>query len=264
MKKYLQAARNVWESALVYRLNFTMWRVRNVLLVLTTYYLWLVVVPANKPFLGYSQSLMLTYILGASFISSMVLSSRSFGIGEEINNGDLSIYLLRPINFFYYAFAKDMGDKAMNIMFSIVELTILFTILRPPLFIQHNIFVLLSAIFSTLIGIFLYFCINVLMGFIGFWSPETWAPRFILTILISFLGGGSFPLDILPKEIYSMFKLLPFTYLQYFPLKIYLGQLSLLDGMTGAFISIAWVGILVYLIKYLWIKGLKSYTAYGR
>lgn len=264
MRKYFVAARNVWDSMLVYRLNFTMWRVRNVLLILSTYYLWLVIVPVNKPFLGYTQSLMLTYVLGAAFISSIVLTSKSFGVGDEINNGDLSIFLIRPINFFYYVFAKDMGDKAMNISFAVIELLILLFILRPPLFLQQNVFVIVLALISTLIGVLLYFCFNLLTGFIGFWSPETWAPRFIFTILISFLGGGSFPLDILPKGVYAAFKFLPFTYLQYFPLKIYLGQLSVFETISGLSISIVWIFVLIYFIRVLWIKGLRSYTAYGR
>ena len=116
MNKYLLVAKNTWYETVTYRFNFVMWRIRVVFQMLTVYFLWLAIIPSNGNFLGYTKPLMLTYILGTSFISSITLASRSYGIGEEINNGNLSNFLIKPINYFLYWFAKDMGDKAMNIL----------------------------------------------------------------------------------------------------------------------------------------------------
>lgn len=264
MKKYYIIARNTWDEMLTYRVSFIMWRLRNVIQLLTIYFLWSVILPTGKTLLGYSQSLMLTYILGTSLLDSIVLSSRTYAVGEEINNGNLMNFLLRPINYFMYWFSKDLGDKFMNLCFSTVELILIFIILKPPFFIQTNPFYILPFIFSIILSLFMYFFINFLLGLIGFWSPEIWAPRFIFITLLGFFAGSLFPLDILPRAVYEILRLLPFTYLLYFPLKIYLGQLSFLEIVTGLSVSVFWTFAIYFIVRTVWQKGLKNYTAYGR
>lgn len=264
MKKYLLVVRNTWEEMVTYRLNFAMWRVRTVLQLLVVYFLWLTLIPADGKLFGYSQSNMLTYILGVSFLSAIVLSTRSHEIGENINNGDLSIFLIRPIKYFSYWFARDVGDKLFNIVFSIAEIAIMLFLLQPPLFLQANIVYLFFSLISIILAVFLYFLFGCLMGMIGFWSPEVWAPRFILFVLLNFFSGSLFPLDILPKSIFTIFELTPFPYLLYFPLKIYLGQLPNVLIYQGLLTSFIWIGILSFALRLVWMKGLRIYTAVGR
>lgn len=247
-----------------YRVNFLMWRVRTVLQVITVYFLWLIVIPQGGEFLGYSQSHMLTYVLGSTLVSSIVFSTRTHEIGDNINSGDLSIFLIRPINYFFYCFVRDVADKGFNIMFAFAELMILFFLMKPPVFFQTDILYLLLCTIAVILGVFLYFFIGSLLGLIGFWSPEVWAPRFILFILLTFFAGSLFPLDIIPQSIYTIFTLLPFPYLLYFPLKIYLGQLSFNSIFFGFSVSVAWVIILFFITRSVWLRGLKMYTAVGR
>lgn len=264
MKKYFLIARLTWDEILTYRLSFTMWRVRWVLGLVAVYFLWAAVFPTNGMLFGYTQSLMLTYILGSSLISSVVLSSKTIAIGDEINQGNLSNFLIKPINYFKYWFARDLGDKAMNICFATVELSMLFAFLRPPVFIQTNVnYIFLTAI-SVFIALILFFFINFLLGLIGFWTEEVWAPRFVFFIILNFFAGQLFPLDILPATLFSIFRFLPFTYLLFFPIKIYLGQLSLIEVYFGLIISVFWLVILYLLLKFVWKRGLKNYAAQGR
>lgn len=263
MDKYLRVAQNTWQENIEYRLNFVMWRIRVMLQLITVYVLWFALLPAGDQLFGYTQSTILTYVLGTAVISSIVFSSRSFSIGDEINKGDLSNYLIKPMNYFTYQFARDIGDKGLNIIFSIIELTILILLLKPPLFIQTNLELLGLAFLAILLGILLFFCCNLLLGMIGFWSPEVWAPRFIFMTLLMFFSGGLFPLDILPDKIYRIFEFLPFGYMMYFPLKIYLGQLTMSAIMQGLMVSGLWVLILFGIVELIWKKGLKGYAAYG-
>lgn len=264
MKKYWLVVKNTWDEVFTYRLNFTMWRVRNILTFLTLYYLWYALLPEGSSLFGYNQSTILTYILGTALLQAIILSSRSYAIADEINQGNLSNYLLKPLSYFKYWFAKDLGDKAMNIAFASLELALLFIILHPPLMIQADIIILFFFFVTVLNAILIFFFFNIILGMIGFWSNEVWAPRFIFMVLLGFFSGGYFPLDILPQKAFSLFKALPFQYLLYFPLKIYLGQLSYLEIISGILISSLWIIVLYILIDKLWEKGLAVYTAQGR
>lgn len=263
MHKYFVVAQNTWNEIMTYRLSFLMWRIRTVLQLLTVYFLWVTLVPSGQMLFGYSHIQMLTYVVGTSVISAIVFSTRTHEIGENINSGNLSGMLLKPVSYFGYWFSRDIGDKLVNVVCSVGEIIIIFLLLRPSLFFQIDPLLLFYTILSVIIAIILYFIIGSLLGMIGFWSPEVWAPRFIFFILIQFFSGSFFPIDIFPKPLFEAFSLLPFPYLLFFPLKIYLGQLSNPEIMQGLTVEIFWIGILSYACFFVWKKGLRIYTAYG-
>lgn len=264
MKKYLQVAKNTFDETIAYRTSFIIYRVRGLLGILTLYFLWLAVLPQGQTFLGYSQSMMLTYVLGISLLSSIVLATRSQSIAVDINEGNLSNYLLKPISFFRFHFARDLGDKLMNLFFAVIELSLLFLILKPPLFFQTDVVYLSFFAISVILASILYFYFSLLFGFFGFWSNEVWGPRFIFYQLLTFFAGGLFPLDILPQSVFNAIEFLPFTYLIYFPIKVYMGDVSLLTVFKGLIVTSLWIVCMYYLTSYIWRKGLRSYTAHGR
>lgn len=264
MNKYLQVAKNTVEEMVAYRLSFFLYRLRNVMSFLTMYFLWFAILPQNGTFAGYDRQMMLTYIFGTSLVSTFVMTSRSQAIGNEINEGNLSNYLLRPMNYFSFWFARDMGDKLVNALFGVFELGLLFYFLKPPLFLQTDPFILGLLSIAVVLGIINYFFISVGLGMIGFWSRDIWAPRFIFYSVLIFFSGGLFPLDLLPNAIRTIFQALPFAYLLYFPVKVYLGQIPLQQILIGLVVSFGWTFLLYFLVNRLWKKGLKLYTAYGR
>lgn len=264
MSKYLVVVKNSLQGYFVYRLNFLLWRVRVVISILISFFLWQTIFKGRNQVFDYKESQMLTYIFLLTFVSGVVLSTRVFRVAEEINLGRLSNLLVRPINYFGYVFAQDISDKSINTCCSILEMALLVAILHPPLVLQGQIFFLSLFIFSIILAAFLYFEIGLILSFIGFWSRETWAPQFIFFILVAFLAGTYFPLDIVPAPIYQILQLLPFTYLVFFPLKIYLGTA---DGgflIKGFFVLGFWLLALWLTLKFLWQKGLKVYTAEGQ
>ena len=263
MYKYYLVAKNTWDEILSYRVNFVLWRVRAFIGMLIGYFLWSSVMPSSGTLFGYSKELMISYVLLAPLVFSIVFSTRTHEIAENINTGDLSYFLSKPFGYFRYWFSRDLGDKAMNVAFSLFEFSLFVLVVRPEIFIQGNLFYLFMFLVSLILAIILMFFIGCLMSMIGFWSPEVWAPRFIFYTLVSFFAGSLFPLDILPKPVYEVIKFLPFTYLQYFPLKIYLGQLNFTEILQGFAVSLVWTGVAYVSMKGAWNKGLKIFTGAG-
>jgi ABC-2 type transport system permease protein len=264
MKIHLQIIKDTWEEYMVYRLNFILWRVRMVMQILVTYFLWWAIFSNRQIFAGYTESMMLTYILLSSIVRTIILSTTTMEIGDIINEGKLSNHLVRPFSFFSYYIARDTGDKLLNLLFSIVEVAALFLILRPPVFLQGSPLVIIVALGASGLGMVLYFLYNMVFGFMGFWTQDVWAPRFLSFVIMEFLAGGVYPLDILPKTLFLISKSLPFYYFLYFPLGIYMGKITgwdILYGFAGAFI---WIGIFALGVRVLWRKGLRVYTAEGR
>lgn len=262
--KYWQVFKLSWQEQLVYRLNFVMWRVRNITALVTIYFLWLAIFRERGEILGYSQTLMLTYILATSILRAVILSSRTIDVAGEIVQGDLTLYLLRPLSYFKYWFTRDIADKVLNIGFAAVEISLLILLLKPPIFLQTNLVYLLGFLVATSLGIILYFFINMLLGMIGFFSPEAWAPRFLFIVSIEFFAGGLFPLDVLPVGIFRLFQSLPFGYLLFFPINVYLGRVSPAEMFFGLAVSSFWIFASYRFLEFVWQKGLRTYAAEGR
>lgn len=264
MNKYLAVVKLSLQEYFVYRLNFILWRVRIVLSILITFFLWQAAYSGKQVIFNYTLPQMLTYIILLSFIHGVVLSTQTNRVSEEIAWGNLSNFLIRPINYFYHCLSRDFADKIVNTVCSVMEITLLIVLFKPPVFLQTNLSILLFFALSVMLAAFIYFLVNMLLSIIGFWSKEVWAPRFIFYIVVAFLAGTYFPLDIVPSGIYRMLQFLPFTYMVFFPLKIYLGNFDLPFLLTGFLVSILWSVILAFLLKVVWRKGLRKYTAEGR
>jgi len=263
MGAYIAIFRTALSEYFVYRLNFILWRVRSVLTLLIRYYLWLAVFEESVLIFGYTESKMLTYILLSSIISYIVLSTKTADVAGEIVDGKIVNYILKPISFFKYLVAKDLADKFLNVAFSIAEIALLIWLLKPPLFIQTDPTMYLFMLYFIVIGTIISFFINISLSFVGFWTPEIWGPRFIFFMLILFFSGTYFPLDILPTPIYYAMFLTPFPYFFYLPSRIYLG---LPQGQLFVFLILGtgWVFISYYATKWLWHKGMRQFSFFGR
>ena len=272
MKKYWQIISNTWQEYFVYRLNFLVWRLRSFISFAMVYFFWGAVFTGQSgrrlSAFDWNESQILTYIIGVALLRSIVFSSRTIDVGGEINQGNLTNYLLKPLNFVTYWFSRDIADKILNIVCAVFELTLFFSILKPNLFWQTNIFYLSFFILTIILATILYFYINLFLGLIAFWTPESWSgiwgPRFVFIIILEFFGGTIFPLDFLPKSILNFLNLTPFPYLIYFPLKIYLGKITSLEIILGLAICFLWVFMWHFIVERTWRAGLRVYGAEGR
>ncbi len=263
-KKYLMIFKNTWDEYSAYRINFVFWRVRVVLRFLITYFLWSAIYSSQQNYFGYNRQSMLSYVLLTYLVSNFVFATRTQDIGSEINEGRLTNYLLRPINYFTGLIARDISDKFINFIFTVVEFVFLLNIFQPPIFFQTNFNIVVFSIIGFLGSIVIYFYISILLGFIGFWSAEIWGIRFIFMVLLDFFAGTLFPIDILPAIVTKILLFTPFPYMFYFPIKIYLGRLSLNEIILGFGVLCTWIFLLKSLVMIVWNKGLRIYSAEGR
>ena len=267
MRKYLAIFKISFAQEFAYRLNFIMWRVRNVMQIFLIFFLWSSVFsdPTRVVF-GYDKGRILTYVFGILIIKAIVLSARTVEVAGEISSGDLTNFLLKPVSYFKYWFTRDLSSKALNLSFAAVETTILYFILKPPFFIQTDIAQISAFVLSLALAVILFFGLLFLSNLITFWMPEQgWSAQFLVIVIITdFLSGGVFPLDILPLALQRILYGLPFPYLLFFPLQVYLGKISGSAMWGGILIAMAWALVLMAGMNFVWNKGIRKYEAVGR
>lgn len=267
MNRYLSIFKISFQQEFAYKLNFIMWRVRNVLQIFIVFFLWdSVFSDPSRIVFGYDRAKILTYIFGTLVLKAFIFSARSVDVPGEISEGTLTNYILKPISYFKYWITRDIASKVLNLMFAAVEITILFVILKPDFFFQTNVIYLIGFIITLLIANFLLFVIRFITSFITFWAPEmAWGSQFLIVVTITeFLSGSVFPLDIFPALFQKVLYMTPFPYILFFPLQVYLGKVTPEFMIQGIVISLIWSVITVMIMNLIWVAGLKTYRAEGR
>jgi len=264
MPKYLTLAKITFEEYLVYRLNFVLWRFRSLVSFLTLFFFWLAIYGNRNEFLGYEKSQMLAYVVGIAVLRSIVLSSRSVDLGGQIRSGELTKIVLRPLGIFSFWFSRDLVDKLLNIFFTFLELAIVLAVFKFPFWFPTRLGTYIIFIFMVILAIFLYFFLSFVISTTAFWTEEIWATRWLFgVIFLEFFAGTFFPIDVLPVWLQKIIYFTPFPYLVFYPLKIWLEQISGVEAVKAVFISLSWLLLFWWLAKFLWQKGAKNYGAYG-
>jgi len=267
MKKYLSVFNISLRQEFAYKLNFFMWRFRNILNILVFFFLWNSIFEIDHTeVFGYTKERILTYAIILIMVRSISLSSRSVDVASQIANGEISNLLVKPVNFFKYWLARDISSKILNLLFSVLEVFILVYLLNPPIFVQINPVIIGLFFFSIIISSLIYFNILMLTNFVTFWMPEAnWGAQFlIIVVIVEFFSGAFFPIDIFPDFLYRIIMFTPFPYLIYTPIKIYLGSFTFTESIKMLIYGQIWVFVLWYLVRKVWFKGLKIYESYGK
>lgn len=265
MYKYWRIFSLSFQEEFTYRLNFILWRVRNLLKIVMTYFLWQGIFISQQTAFGYTQDQMTTYVLMVLVVTAIVFSAPSSSIGGEIANGDLSNYLLRPFSYLKYWFTRDLASKLLNLLFVSLELTLLWVFLKPNFEFRIGGWEFLAFLTACLIGMIMYFFFQLTSRFVAFWSPENiWGISFLTYLFTDLLGGTIFPLDILPPPLQYALSLTPFPYFIYYPIAIFVGKITGFEIVMVLIKGLIWIFLMWLIAGFVWKKGLKNYSSVGR
>ena len=263
MKKYWFIFAIYWQEGLSRRASFIMERFRALVVLVSFYYFWSALLKNRTSFAGYDRSQMITYVLGMNVLRSIVFATRTEEIASEINHGRLSSYLLKPVNFMLYTLFRDLSEKSINLVSSVIEVFGLIFLFHvhlqwPPNF-QSWILFAASIVGAT----WLYFILSFMTGCWGFWTSESWGPRFLLELFLEFTAGAFFPLDVLPPLAQHIIKSFPSPYLVFFPLQLFLGKLNQQQMINGFLTQAFWILAISGMARWVWSKGMRNYSAVG-
>ena len=262
LRKYLTVFKLSWQNILQYRLNFLMGRVRNIILLLTLYFLWTTIFSNKTTLFGFTNEQILTYVLVGNFFYSLIFAHSDNDIADAIASGNLSSFLIRPINYLFYWFVRRLASRLMYLLMTILETGFFILLVRPDLQLPtaHN---LLLALVAVVLATALFTFLDFSAGTLAFWTHRAYGPRFALRMLMDFTSGRMFPLNILPPMIFTVLNVLPFSFLIFFPLNLYQGRLGSLGIIQGFVTQILWTALAFLLMRELWQRGLRRYEAVG-
>jgi ABC-2 type transport system permease protein len=269
MRERFVKYRFIWQlgvqNALVYRTNFLLRAIFNLIPLLAIITLWRAIYGGKDASIaGYTLPQMVSYYLLVTVIDALTsVTEDDWQIAADIKEGHISQFLIRPMEYLGYRLCLFLSGRLVFTVASAAPVVVFLVMqqdyfLWPPGLGAFFCFAL-SLLFSALIQFFLSFALATL----AFWVLEISSFVFVLLAAQRLLGGQMFPIDVLPTPLAHALLFTPFPCQTFFPASIYLGRLSGQALAAGLFVQFVWMIAAWLLARFCWTRGLRTYTAFG-
>ena len=253
------------QSNLVYRVNFAVRGFFSFFHLVVVFVLWGAAYAGNPTIGGFNFGQTFTYFVALIVVQFMIGAfNEDYQISEEIRNGLINQFLLKPVNYFAYRFSIYLSARLVTGVLIIIPVIITYPLLRNYLVLPHDWWRLALGLPALVMSALIQFGIAYCFGLMSFWFLEIQGLVVLSMALESVLGGQIFPLDLLPDWLFRISQYLPYYYQMYFPAAIFTGRIKTpAQALEGLGIQLFWVVVLLALAHLLWVRGLRRYTAVG-
>ncbi len=169
------------------------------------YFLWKAVL-IGKADIVFKQTI--SYLVLMQFMS-LIFPKSSYDLNDEVQSGDISLTLLKPMSLSTKLFWEGVGFSiAKIIVIGFVEIIIYF-LLTPTVF---TIFSLLMVLITMILAYILYFELELILGAFSFYTYSIWGITTLKSAILLIFSGNLFPLNYYPAIIRKIAEVLPFQY----------------------------------------------------
>ncbi len=233
---------------------------------ITQLFLWTAVFAGAAPgsnVAGFGRQEMLTYFLLTNLLGLAGSGSLPWEMADDIRQGRLSQFILRPFHYFHYQWHLLIGRLCIEPIFLILPAALLLWLTRSVLHVPEEGWRLAYFAAAVALGIQVSFLINFILGTFSFWLLNNSGILHMMGPLQALFAGYWFPLALLPKPMLLVLGNSPFAYQTYFPLRIYLGQLDQAAALRGMGIQALWIAGMGFFAYWLWRRAIRAYSAVG-
>jgi len=253
------------QSNIVYRWNFAIRGFLSLFHLAVVFILWGAAYENNATIGGFALDQTITYFVMLIILQFLIGAfNEDYQISEEIRNGLINQFLLKPVNYFAYRFSIYAAARCVSGLLVFVPLLLAYPFMREYITFPTEPWRIALGLPAILLGAMIQFSIAYCFGMLTFWFLEIQGFVILSMAVESVLGGQIFPLDLLPPWILRIAEYLPFYYQMYFPAAILTGRVndpSLV--LRGLGIELCWVAALLAFGQFLWVRGLRRHTAVG-
>jgi ABC-2 type transport system permease protein len=252
------------QSNLVYRWNFALRGCFSLFHLAVVFILWGAAFAGAHSIGGFDVRQTMTYFVMLTVLQFFIGAfNEDYQISEEIRNGLINQFLLKPINYFTYRFSIYVAARLVSGLLILVPLALALPVLRDYLTFPAEWWRLALGLPAVFLAGLIQFSIAYCFGLLSFWFLEIQGFIILSLAVETLLGGQMFPLDLMPHWVFRLSQLLPFYYQMYFPAAIFTGRIDQALALQGLAAQFAWVLLLLGLNQWLWRRGLRRHTAVG-
>lgn len=252
------------QSGLVYRWNFFLRAMFSLMHLTVVFVLWGAIFLGHETIGGFDVRQTMTYFVVLLALQFMIGAfNEDYQISEEIRNGMINQFLLKPINYYIYRISQFAAARCVSGVIVLIPLALAFPVIGDQLVLPTETWRIWLGIPALALSAVLQFTFAFCFGMLSFWFLEIHGFVILSYAIETILGGQVFPLDLLPAPVFAVAQLLPFAYQMYFPAAILTGRIGYDTALSGLAIQVCWVALFLMLARFLWERGLHKHTAVG-
>lgn len=215
---------------------------------------------AEGPIAGFGQAEFARYFAITLLVRQLTGAWVLWELNYLIRTGELSPWLLRPLNPLWYNLVSTVAAIPMRVLVLVPILAALF-LWRPELAFSPGLARIALFALSVTLALALSWLIQAIFGMLAFWADQSLGIFQAWFAVWAALSGYFVPMPLLPGWLAETARLLPFHASLGAPIDILMGTeaapLELLAAQAG------WVIVAVALVNLLWRAGIRRYGAFG-
>lgn len=231
---------------------------------LVQYFIWKAVYNTHSSFSGLSMEQMISYFAIAALISYIIMDFADWNLQMLIHTGKFLTFVLRPMSHIYFAFSQKVGHRVLGVIFEFIPLLFIFSIVfKIKLIPAYPVW----AVISIALGFIMMFLVDYCVGITAFWLTRTSGVRRMFLLLRDISSGVLVPLTLFPLFLQKVFFILPFQFISYVPVRVFIGSYEL-AGISCTIPQIVGIQAIAVILMSLFTllfyrQGIKKFTAVG-
>lgn len=231
---------------------------------LVQYFIWKAVYSTHSSINGLSMNQMITYFAIAALINYVIMDFADWNLQMLIHTGKFLTYILRPMSHVFFAFSQKVGHRILGLVFEFIPVYLIFLLVFKIRLVPTQ---LVWTLISTALGFIMMFLVDYCVGITAFWLTRTSGVRRMFLILRDISSGVLVPLTLFPGVIQNVFFVLPFQFITYVPIRVFIGSYEL-AGISCSIPQIVGIqaiatgGMTVFTLLF-YRQGLKQFTGVG-
>ena len=259
---YAEFVRVGFVNTLAYRLRYYTGIVTYFIYVTVYYFIWKAIYAHSASIGGFDFSHILTYIAVGWIIRSFYFNNVDQDMANQVIEGKLAMDLIKPVNiqlmYVAQAFGECLFRAGMLSLPSAVALMLIYP-LRPPASLHHFLAFLVSVVFSF----FIVAAINFAVGTLAVRLKSILGLLRAKYFLLELFSGLLLPITYFPHVLQRVFKFLPFEYISYVPVLLYLGNINGKSIAASLAVQLFWVVVLFAIGHAMWRWSSRKITIQG-
>jgi len=246
---------------LAYRGAVAIWVLTSVIQPLVFIVVWRTVAGAGSTG-GYSAAQFVAYFLVMMVVDHLTFIWHMWEFEYRIRTGAFSPLLLRPVHPIHHDVCENLSYKLVGLV-GILPAAVLLAVLFDADLSRTSPAAVLAFLPALLLAMVLRFVVEWCVALSAFWLIKVSAINTVFFSLFTFLGGQFAPLDVLPPWMQAVAAWTPFPWTLAFPVEVLLGRRAGSELVVGYAAQLAWIAVAVLVLRLLWSRATRRYSAVG-
>ncbi len=263
-RKYLSLLRIDAMTQLHFRFAMFVQVIGNLIYLLLMYFLWKAVFASSAvdTINGMNFNDTMIYLVLASSMLEFMEMYIVYGIGRDVQSGQIVVDLLRPMKYRSYVFFNGAGGTAVKFVCTFLPTLIAVYFLTGGAYaLSWNLlWFMLSIVLSILINFYIVFFVATLT----IYTESIWGINVMREIIIGLLSGAAVPIAFFPGTFREIVEILPFQGICNSPVRLLLESgMGLQERLAIVLTQVFWAVVTGIISDLFFMVSIKKITVNG-